>query len=251
MSRKVNVTKIESLGGDRMNENYSRETALIGVAAFEKLRSARVAVFGIGGVGSYTAEALVRAGVGAIDFIDGDTVAKSNLNRQIVALHSTLGKPKAEVMKARALDIDPDCRVNAFNFFFDERTADFFDMTAYDYVADCIDSVQSKVLLIKTVREAGVPVISCMGAGNKMNGSEFRVVPIEKTRECPLAKIMRRELKKVGIEGVKAVYSEEAPLQISKEGADGKKFIGSISFVPSAAGLLIAETIVKDLIAKS
>ena len=166
-----------------MNDAFVREISLIGEENFQKLQKAHVAVFGIGGVGSYAAEALVRAGIGALTFVDGDAVAPSNLNRQIVALHSTLGRNKAEVMKERALDIAPECRVRAVAGFFGADRADEFDFSAYDYVADCIDSVKSKVLLICRARQAGVPVISCMGAGNKLDAGAFRVADIEKTRE--------------------------------------------------------------------
>lgn len=232
-----------------MNDAFVREISLIGEENFQKLQRARVAVFGIGGVGSYAAEALVRAGIGALTFVDGDAVAPSNLNRQIVALHSTLGRNKAEVMKERALDIAPECRVRAVAGFFGADRADEFDFSAYDYVADCIDSVKSKVLLICRARQAGVPVISCMGAGNKLDAGAFRVADIEKTRECPLAKIVRRELRAAGVTGVKAVYSEEKPYVPQRFGvAEGERLIGSVSFVPSAAGLLLAGEIVKDLV---
>ena len=234
-----------------MNGAYIREIALIGEENFKILQGARVAVFGIGGVGSFAAEALVRAGIGALTFVDGDTVAESNLNRQLVALRSTLGKNKALVMKERAADIAPECACEAVGHFYNEKTADAFDLSRYDYVADCIDSVKSKILLISRARAAGVPVISCMGAGNKLDGGAFKAADIEKTRECPLAKIVRRELKKAGVTGVKAVYSEEKPLLPDRGCAqEGEKFIGSISFVPSAAGLLLAGEIVKDLIGK-
>lgn len=232
-----------------MNDAFVREISLIGEENFQKLQRAHVAVFGIGGVGSYAAEALVRAGIGALTFVDGDAVAPSNLNRQIVALHSTLGRNKAEVMKERALDIAPECRVRAVAGFFGADRADEFDFSAYDYVADCIDSVKSKVLLICRARQAGVPVISCMGAGNKLDAGAFRVADIEKTRECPLAKIVRRELRAAGVTGVKAVYSEEKPYVPQRFGvAEGERLIGSVSFVPSAAGLLLAGEIVKDLV---
>ena len=234
-----------------MDQTYIREIALIGEENFKKLRGARVAVFGVGGVGSFAAEALVRAGIGSLTFVDGDTVAESNLNRQLVALRSTLGKNKALVMQERAADIDPACACEAVERFYNEETAGAFDLSRFDYIADCIDSVKSKVLLITRARAAGVPVISCMGAGNKLDGGAFKVADIEKTRECPLAKIVRRELKKAGAAGVKAVYSEEKPGSPDKSGAAaGERFIGSISFVPSAAGLLLAGEIVKDLIGK-
>ena len=231
---------------------YIREIALVGEDGFAKLRRAHVAVFGIGGVGSYAAEALIRAGVGRLMFVDGDVVAKSNLNRQLVALHSTLGMNKAEVMRARAADIDPACDARAVPLFYGADTADRFDFSQFDYVADCIDSIAAKTALIAAARERGVPVISCMGAGNKFDGGAFRVADIEKTRECPLAKIMRRELKKAGVTGVKAVYSEEKPAVPDKcVAAEGERLIGSLSFVPSAAGLLLAGEIVKDLLARS
>ncbi len=234
-----------------MDQTYIREIALIGEENFKKLRGARVAVFGVGGVGSFAAEALVRAGIGSLTFVDGDAVAESNLNRQLVALRTTLGKNKALVMQERAADIDPACACEAVERFYNEETADAFDLSRFDYIADCIDSVKSKVLLITRARAAGVPVISCMGAGNKLDGGAFKVADIEKTRECPLAKIVRRELKKAGVAGVKAVYSEEKPVSPDKSGAAaGERFIGSISFVPSAAGLLLAGEIVKDLIGK-
>lgn len=231
-----------------MNQTFIREISLIGEENFQKLQNARVAVFGIGGVGSYAAEALVRAGVGHLLFVDGDTVAESNLNRQLVALRSTIGKNKASVMRERALDISPETEIETFEGFFDETTADSFDFSRFSYVADCIDSVKAKVLLLSRAREAGAPVISCMGAGNKLN-ADFRVADIENTRECPLAKIMRRELKKAGVTGVKAVYSEEKPYVPDRSGAaEGERFIGSVSFVPSAAGLLLAGEIVRGIL---
>lgn len=230
-------------------QTFIREIALIGEENFNKLQRAHVAVFGIGGVGSYAAEALVRAGIGKLTFVDGDNVAESNLNRQLIALHSTIGKNKAAVMKQRALDIRPDGDLYAKEYFFDEKTENGFDFSDYTYVADCIDSVKSKTLLIERARQSGVPVISSMGAGNKLNGNAFRVAEIEKTRECPLARIMRKELKARGITGVKAVYSEEKPLAPDKSrAADGERFIGSISYVPSAAGLLLAGTIIQDIL---
>ena len=233
-----------------MNQTFIREISLIGEENFQKLQNARVAVFGIGGVGSYAAEALVRAGVGHLLFVDGDTVAESNLNRQLVALRSTIGKNKAEVMRERALDISPDTEIEVFTGFFDEKTANFFDFSRFSYVADCIDRVKDKVLLLTRARAAGVPVVSCMGAGNKLH-ADFKVADIEKTRECPLAKIMRRELKKAGVTGVKAVYSEEKPFVPDKGCAEeGERFVGSVSFVPSAAGLLLAGEIVRDLIGR-
>lgn len=230
-------------------QTFIREIALIGEENFKKLQGAHVAVFGIGGVGSYAAEALVRAGIGKLTFIDGDNVAKSNLNRQLIALHSTLGKNKAAVMKERALDIRPNGNFCAKECFFDEKTENGFDFSDYTYVADCIDSVKAKARLIEKARQAGIRVISSMGAGNKLDGNAFRVADIENTRECPLARIMRRELKARGVTGVKAVYSEEKPLAPDKSrAADGERFIGSISYVPSMAGLLLAGTIIQDIL---
>lgn len=228
---------------------FIREISLIGEENFRKLQRARVAVFGIGGVGSYAAEALVRAGVGSLLFADGDVVSESNLNRQLVALCSTVGKNKAAVMKARGEDIAPSCKIEAFEGYFDEKSASSFDFSRFTYVADCIDSVRDKVLLISSARAAGVPVISCMGAGNRLDAS-FRVAAAEKTRGCPLARIVRRELAKAGVTGVKAVYSEDAPLVPDRRGAkEGEKFIGSVSFVTGAAGLLLAGEIVRDILA--
>lgn len=233
-----------------MNGAYARELALIGQENFQKLRGAHVAVFGIGGVGSYAAEALVRAGVGALTFVDGDTVAESNLNRQLVALHSTLGKNKAEVMAARAKDIDPACAVTALPIFYGADTAHLFDFSRYTFVADCIDSVADKVALICAARAAGTPVLSCMGAGNRL-AADFRVADIEKTSGCPLARIVRRELRRAGVSQVLAVYSPSAPLAPSREFvAEGERLVGSVSFVPSAAGLLAAQEIVARILGR-
>lgn len=230
-------------------QTFIREIALIGEENFKKLQRAHVAVFGIGGVGSYAAEALVRAGIGQLTFVDGDNVAESNLNRQLIALHSTIGKNKAAIMKQRALDICPNGKFYAKECFFDENTENDFDFSEFTYVADCIDSVKAKARLIELARRAGIPVISSMGAGNKLDGNAFRVAEIEKTRECPLARIMRRELKARGVTGVKAVYSEEKPLSPDKSAAaNGERFIGSISYVPSMAGLLLAGTIIQDIL---
>ena len=230
-------------------QTFIREIALIGEENFKKLQRAHVAVFGIGGVGSYAAEALVRAGIGQLTFVDGDNVAESNLNRQLIALHSTIGKNKAAIMKQRGLDICPNGNFYAKECFFDENTENDFDFSDFTYIADCIDSVKAKARLIELARRAGIPVISSMGAGNKLDGNAFRVAEIEKTRECPLARIMRRELKARGVTGVKAVYSEEKPLSPDKSAAaNGERFIGSISYVPSMAGLLLAGTIIQDIL---
>lgn len=224
-----------------MSDRLSRTRQLIGEKAVNKLWQSRVAVFGIGGVGGYVCEALVRAGVGAIDLIDRDQVDITNINRQIIASHSTIGRDKVEVMKERILDIDPEIRVKTYKCFFLPDTE--FDFTPYDYVVDAIDTVTAKLDLIVRAKEAGVPVISSMGTGNKLDPGRFQIAPISKTSVCPLAKVMRRELKKRGITDVKALYSTEEPVKQKKRGAPA-----SISFVPSAAGLMIAGEVVRDLI---
>lgn len=237
-----------------MLHRYSREELLIGEEGLKKLRRARVAVFGIGGVGGYVVEALARSGVGALDLFDGDTVALTNINRQIIALENTVGRPKVEVAQERVLLIDPQCRVETNVLFLTPENAGEIDFSRYDYVADAIDTVTSKLELIQRCREAGVPVISCMGAGNKLDPTLFRVADIEKTSVCPLAKVMRRELKRRGISGVKAVYSTEEALrpQAAQEGDSkgtaGRPVPGSMAFVPSVAGLVLAGEIVKDLL---
>ena len=239
-----------------MIHRFSREELLIGKAGLEKLRQARVAVFGIGGVGSYVVEALARSGVGALDLFDSDTVALSNINRQLIALESTLGRPKVEVAQERVLQINPACRVEARQLFFTPENAGDIDFSQYDYVADAIDTVTGKLELIRRCREAGVPVISCMGTGNKLDPTAFRVTAIEKTSGCPLARVMRRELKKRGITGVKAVWSPEEPLAPApspddQKGTAGRPTPGSMAFVPSAAGLILAGEIVKDLLGET
>lgn len=238
-----------------MLHRFSREELLIGPQGLEKLRQARVAVFGIGGVGGYVVEALARSGVGALDLFDGDRVSLTNINRQIIALESTVGRPKVEVAKERVLEINPECRVKARELFFTPENAGEVDFTQYSYVADAIDTVTSKIELIRLCREAGVPVISSMGAGNKLDPTAFRVDVMEKTSVCPLARVMRRELKKRGITGVKAVYSTEealtpaAAVEGDTKGTAGRPTPGSMAFVPSVAGLILAGEIVKDLLA--
>ncbi len=235
-----------------MKEELIRTETLLGGEAIDRLARAHVAVFGIGGVGSYCAEALARSGIGALTFVDADTVSRSNINRQLVALHSTVGMPKAEVMAARARDIDPDCSVTGVVAFYNEETADKFDLGEYDYVVDAIDSVSSKLLLICRAKEKNVPVISAMGAGNKLDPSAFEVADIYSTNVCPLARVMRHELKKRGISSLKVVYSREEPLTPViaqfQENAPGKRQTpGSTAFTPGAAGLLIASEVVKDI----
>jgi len=228
-----------------MNEQHSRTAALIGEDAVERLLHARVILFGVGGVGSFAAEAIARAGIGQIDLVDGDTVSVSNINRQLIALHSTVGQSKAEVMKERIAAINPNASVRAFHLFYDASTADRIDLSQYDYVIDAIDSVTSKLLLIERCHAQNVPCISCMGAGNKLDPTLFEVEDIAKTSVCPLARVMRRELKNRGILHHKVVYSKESPVNPS-----GSRTPASISFVPSAAGLVLAGAVIRELIGK-
>ncbi len=234
-----------------MNEKmqFSRTALLIGEEGVEKLKKARVAVFGIGGVGGFVVEALVRSGVGQLDLIDNDTVSVSNINRQIIALHSTIGRKKTEVAAERARDINPAVVVRTHNLFYLPETAASFDFSKYDYIVDAIDTVSGKISIVERAKSCNVPVISSMGAGNKLDGGAFEVTDISKTSVCPLARVMRRELKKRGIERLKVAYSKEEP--IASECVDeesGKKIPGSIAFVPSIVGLLIAGEVIKDLI---
>ena len=226
-----------------MEEQFSRLEMLIGKENLDKLKNSRVAVFGVGGVGGYAVEALVRCGIGTIDIIDNDKVAKSNLNRQIYALHSTIGKYKVDVAKERILDINPDVKVNAYKTFYTPQTSGEFDFTQYDYVIDAIDTVVGKIELVMQANEAKTPIICSMGAGNKMNPADFEVSDIYKTSVCPLAKVMRHELKKRRIKKLKVVYSKELP---KKE--NGRRIPASNAFVPSTVGLIIASEVVKDLI---
>lgn len=228
---------------------FSRTALLIGEEGVEKLKKARVAVFGIGGVGGYVVEALARSGIGSLELIDRDTVSVSNINRQIIALHSTVGQYKTEVAAARARDINPEIEVITRNVFYLPETANEFDFTSYDYVVDAIDTVSGKLALIEQAKKANISVISCMGAGNKLDATAFEVADITKTSVCPLARVMRRELKKRGIEHVKVVYSKEEPLQSKAQDEEtGKNIPASIAFVPSVAGLIIAGEVIKDLI---
>ena len=228
---------------------FSRTEILIGKEALEALKNARVAVFGVGGVGGYVVEALARSGVGALDLIDNDVVSESNINRQIIALYSTIGMLKTEVMAARVKDINPALRVRTHNVFYLPETAAQFDFSQFDYVVDAIDTVSGKLAIIEHANAAKVPVISSMGTGNKLDPARFEVTDISKTSVCPLARVMRRELKKRGIERLKVLYSKEEPLSsplIDEE--RGKSIPGSIAFVPSVAGLIIAGEVIKDLI---
>ena len=235
-----------------MNEQFLRTAMLLGEAAVEKLRHARVAVFGIGGVGGYTVEALARAGIGQIDVIDSDTVSRSNINRQLLATHSTVGMPKVEAAKRRISDINPDCIVRTHEVFYTPETADRFDFADYDYIVDAIDTVTGKLALVERATAVGTPIICCMGTGNKLDASAFQVADISRTSMCPLARIMRKELGKRGIRHLKVVYSQEEALTPTgweeEAAALGKRQIpGSVSFVPGAAGLILAGEVIKDL----
>ena len=231
-------------------EQLERTEMLLGGEAVQRLRSARVAVFGIGGVGGYAAEALARSGVGTLDLIDKDVVSVSNINRQIIALHSTVGRPKTQVMRERIGDISPDTVVNTYECFFLPENADSFDFTQYDYVLDAVDTVSAKLELAVRCAKARVPVISCMGAGNKLDPTRFEVADVYKTSVCPLAKVMRRELKARGIKRLKVVYSKEEvkkPLKTVTE-EHRRAIPGSIAFVPSVAGLIMAGEAIKDIV---
>lgn len=249
-----------------MQNQFSRTEILLGKEAIDKLRTCRVAVFGIGGVGGYVCEALVRSGVGAFDLIDDDKVCLTNLNRQIIATRKTVGRYKTEVMKERILDINPDADVRIHQCFFLPENADQFPFEEYDYIVDAVDTVTAKIELVMKAQEKNVPIISCMGAGNKLDAGGFKVADIYETKVCPLAKVMRRELKKRNVKHLKVVYSEEEPITpivdetnscktgcICPPGTQRKCTVrraipGSVAFVPSVAGLMIAGEVVKDLI---
>jgi tRNA A37 threonylcarbamoyladenosine dehydratase len=234
-----------------MQETLSRTEALIGEVALEKLKNSRVIVFGIGGVGGYVVEALARCGVGEFDLVDADKVSQSNINRQIIALQSTVGQYKTEAMKARISDINPTAKVNVFNLFYLPENENQFDFSTYDYVVDAVDTVSAKLSIIEKAKQAGAPVISAMGAGNKLDPTAFEVADISKTSVCPLAKVMRRELKKRGIDHLKVVYSKEERKCFGiTDSESGKLSPASISFVPSVAGLIIASEVIKDLTEK-
>ena len=225
-----------------MTDQFDRTRLLIGEEGLAKLKKARVAVFGVGGVGGFAVEALVRSGIGAFDLIDNDTVALSNLNRQIIATRDTIGKLKVEVMRDRILSINPQAEIRMYPCFYLPENAAEFDFSQYSYVVDAVDTVTAKIDIIMQAQAAGVPVISSMGAGNKMDPTRFEVTDIYKTTVCPLARVMRRELKKRGVKQLKVVYSTEKAI---KTGAD---FPGSIAFVPSVAGLIVAGEVIRDLI---
>ena len=234
-------------------DQLSRTRLLLGDHAMEQLKKSRVAVFGLGGVGGYVVEALARSGIGALDLIDHDTISATNLNRQILATHSTVGQAKADVAKTRALDIDPTIRVAVHKTFYGPDTASSFDFAQYDYIVDAIDTVTGKLTLIAQAKAAGVPILSCMGTGNKLDPSRFQIADISKTSVCPLARIMRKECAKRGFKNVKVLFSTEDPLPspeiYPEELPEGRRSLpGSVAFVPSVAGLLIAGEVIKDLI---
>lgn len=239
-----------------MSEQFSRTELLLGKDAMDKLSKSRVAVFGIGGVGGYVCEALVRSGIGAFDLIDSDRVSLSNLNRQIIATRRSIGRYKTEVMRERMLDINPEAVIKIYNTFFLPENADEFPFYEYDYVVDAVDTVTAKIELVMKAEEKHVPIISSMGAGNKLEGSRFQTADIYETKVCPLAKVMRRELKKRGVKKLKVVYSEETPIcpAFNRRDADSadrtedrRTVPGSVAFVPSVAGLIIAGEVVKEL----
>ncbi|MBQ7858218.1 MAG: tRNA threonylcarbamoyladenosine dehydratase [Oscillospiraceae bacterium] len=236
-----------------MPSQFSRMENLLGNAAMERLKQARVAVFGIGGVGGYTVEALARSGVGTIDVIDSDTVSLTNLNRQILATHATIGMKKVDAAKERILAINPECVVNTHGVFYTPETADAFDFSEYDYIVDAIDTVTGKLCIIERAVAVGTPVISCMGTGNKLDASALRVADISKTSFCPLARVMRKELRKRGILHLKVVYSQEEAItpqgQEEELAQSGKRQLpGSTPFVPGTAGLILAGEVIKDLV---
>ncbi len=266
MHKYINYRQEEQDRSKKMLTQFSRTELLLGKEAMEKLQNSRVAVFGIGGVGGYVCEALARSGVGAFDLIDDDKVCLTNLNRQIIATHKTIGKYKAEVMKERILEINPKADVRVHKCFFLPENADEFPYVDYDYMVDAVDTVTAKISLVMKAQEKYIPIISSMGAGNKLDGSQFKVADIYKTKVCPLAKVMRRELKKRGVKKLKVVYSEEQSIRpiedmsiscrthcVCPPGAKHKcterrDIPGSVAFVPPVAGLIIAGEVVKDLV---
>lgn len=236
-----------------MQEQFSRSAMLIGPSAIETLQHTRIALFGVGGVGGFAAEALIRSGVGALDIFDNDVVSPSNLNRQLIALHSTLGQPKVEVMKQRLLDINPDAIINAHALFYLPENADTVDLSPYDYIIDAIDTVAAKIELAVRANTLGIPIISAMGAGNKLDPTAFQVTDISKTSVCPLARVMRQNLRKRGIDHLKVVYSTEPPRTPignapAGDSVSGRRSTpGSMAFCPSVAGLILAGAVIKDL----
>ncbi len=231
-----------------MPDQFSRSRLLLGDEAVKKIQQAFVAVFGVGGVGSYAVEALARGGVGRLALFDSDCVSLSNLNRQIHATHKTIGIPKVEVLRDRILDINPNCRVEPHRCFYTPENAGQFDLSRYDYVIDAVDTVSAKLELIVRAKRAGVPVISCMGAGNKLDPTRFEVADLYQTSICPLARVMRRELRARGVKSLKVVYSKEPPLRPAGESKPGSRPTpGSVPFVPPVAGMILAGEVLKDL----
>lgn len=244
-----------------MMEEFSRTALVLGPDAIEKLQNSHVIVFGVGGVGGYVVEALVRAGLGELSVVDNDVISISNLNRQIIALHSTVGRQKVDVICERALDINPKIKLHKHNCFFLPETANLFNFADYDYVVDCVDTVTAKLSIIENTAavKSSIPLITCLGTGNKLNPMGFEITTVEKTSVCPLAKVMRKELKERGISGIKCVYSKETPVNATVKSTDSdenncenenknRHAPGSVSFVPAAAGLLIASEVIRDLI---
>lgn len=231
-----------------MNEKFVRTGLLLGESGLHKLETSRVILFGVGGVGGYVAEALARSGVGHIALVDKDVVSESNINRQIIATTKTIGRAKTEVMQERIAQINPEAVVEVYNCFYLPDTAEQFDFTKYDYVVDAVDNVTAKIELVLRAKEAGTPIIASMGAGNKLEPARFEVADIYQTSVCPLAKVMRRELKKRGVKELKVVYSKEEPIKNDAPGEDGRRSTpGSVAFVPSVAGLIIAGEVIRDL----
>ncbi len=237
-----------------MANQFLRTEVLLGTDGIEKLKNSRVAVFGLGGVGGHVCETLIRSGVGTIDLIDNDEVSLTNLNRQLIALHSSIGKKKTDVMKAHLLDINPDLKVNTYDCFFLPENSDSFPFSEYDYVVDAIDTVTAKIELVIKCQEKNVPIIASMGTGNKLDPTMLKVTDINKTSVCPLAKVMRHELRKRGVKKLKVVYSEELPVEVKEvegmetKGNTGRMAPGSSAFVPSVAGIILAREVIMDLV---
>ncbi|NMA93853.1 MAG: tRNA threonylcarbamoyladenosine dehydratase [Clostridiales bacterium] len=231
-----------------MSDQFIRTESIIGSEALKRLASSRVAVFGLGGVGGAVAEALARAGVGTLDLVDSDRISESNLNRQIIALHSKLGMLKTDAFEERIKDINPLCKVNKYELFYGEESADAIDLAAFDFIADCIDSVSSKLFLIERAKRLGVPIVSSMGAGNKLDPSAFEAADIYESSVDPLARLIRRECKKRDIESLRVVYSKEAPIKPLRDSSGHELPVGSSPFAPPAAGLLVAYEVVRGLI---
>ena len=234
-----------------VKEELSRTALLLGDEGMTRLAGTTVAIFGVGGVGGYVAEALARSGVGKMVLTDNDTVSVSNINRQIIALHSTIGRPKVEVIAERLKDINPEIELELHQSFYLPENHDEYDFTSYDYIVDCVDTVAAKIDIIMEAKKAGTPVISSMGAGNKLDPSRFEIADIYKTSVCPLARVMRYEMKKRGVKKLKVVFSKETPMKVSAplENNARRSIPGSIAFVPAAAGLVLASEIVKDICA--